>query len=157
MPAKSDKQKRFMGMVKAYKKGKLDTSKLKNIDAIKKAAKSMSDKDVDDFLKEEHLRQLIKKEILKEWNLKHSIALHQKYDPNFHVNESNMNNIQIEIEELVDNIGLQQVLLGLVEVLKDKYYEYSQKNNLFAKEKLEIINYVIEYLKKAQAQASLLK
>ncbi len=47
MPAKSVQQRKFFGMVAAAKKGKL-----KNVSpAIKKAAKSMSKKQADEFAK----------------------------------------------------------------------------------------------------------
>lgn len=64
--SKSKSQQRFMGMVYAKKKGKLDTSKL-NPEAkekIEKAAKSMTKKEVEDFAKTKHekLPEKVKKE-----------------------------------------------------------------------------------------------
>jgi spore coat protein CotH len=47
MPSKSERQRNFFRLVKAYKSGKI-----KNVsDEIKKAANSMSNKQIDDFLK----------------------------------------------------------------------------------------------------------
>ena len=56
MPAESKSQQRFMGMVHAYKTGTLDTSKLPDelVQKIKKAAHSMTKKEVDDFASTEH-------------------------------------------------------------------------------------------------------
>lgn len=53
MPAKSQAQKSFMSMVRAYKAGKLDTSKMSKdqVAKIKKAAKSISDKEASKFSK----------------------------------------------------------------------------------------------------------
>ena len=50
MPSKSKSQQRFFGMVDAYKKGKMKNASSK----IKKAANSMSMKDVKDFAKTKH-------------------------------------------------------------------------------------------------------
>jgi hypothetical protein len=47
MPAKSEKQRRFMGMVHAYKSGKLKDAPPE----VKKAAASISDDDAVDFAK----------------------------------------------------------------------------------------------------------
>ena len=64
MPAKSKSQQRFMGMVHSYQKSGGKASK-----AVKDAAKSMSDKDAEDYASTKHdalkekLRNLIKQEI----------------------------------------------------------------------------------------------
>ena len=50
MPSKSKSQQRFFGMVDDYKKGKMKNASNK----IKKAANSMSMKDVKDFAKTKH-------------------------------------------------------------------------------------------------------
>jgi len=47
MPAKSDQQRKFFNLVKSYKAGKLKPAEVS--DEIKKAAKDMSDKDVEDY------------------------------------------------------------------------------------------------------------
>ena len=52
MPAKSKQQQKFMGLVHAFKKGDVPASKVSN--AVKKAAKSMSDKSVRKYAKTKH-------------------------------------------------------------------------------------------------------
>lgn len=51
MPAKTETQRNFMKMVRAYQKGELDTSKLNpdTVKKIKKAAKGMTKKEVKKF------------------------------------------------------------------------------------------------------------
>lgn len=53
MPAVSKRQRNLMGMVKAYKKGELDTKGLdpETVEKIKKMAKDMSGKEVDKYAK----------------------------------------------------------------------------------------------------------
>lgn len=53
MPAKSKKQKRLMGMVYAYKKGKLSAKNYSEslITKIRKMAKRLSFKQLKDFMK----------------------------------------------------------------------------------------------------------
>lgn len=68
MPAYSDKQKHFMTMVKAYKKGKLDLTGLDQADAIRKAADSMTYDEIEDFIKECKVRQLVREQIKKSLN-----------------------------------------------------------------------------------------
>ena len=52
MPSKSKQQQKFMGLVHAFKKGDVPASKVSN--AVKKAAKSMSDKSVRKYAKTKH-------------------------------------------------------------------------------------------------------
>ena len=52
MPAKSQQQQKFMGLVHAYKKGEVPASKVSS--AIKQAAKSMSKKSVKKYAKTDH-------------------------------------------------------------------------------------------------------
>lgn len=52
MPSKSKSQQRFFGMVHAYQNGDLDSKDVSK--KIKKAAKSMTKKDVKDFAKTKH-------------------------------------------------------------------------------------------------------
>lgn len=52
MPSKSKSQQRFFGMVRAYQKGDLKGGEVGK--KVKKAAKSMSKKDVKDFAKTKH-------------------------------------------------------------------------------------------------------
>lgn len=56
MPAKSKSQQRLMGMVYAYKKGKLDTKDIDDglLDKIKKIAKNIKTKDAKDFAETKH-------------------------------------------------------------------------------------------------------
>ncbi len=52
MPAKSQQQQKFMGLVHAYKKGEVPASKVSK--AVKDAAKSMSNKSVKKYAKTDH-------------------------------------------------------------------------------------------------------
>jgi len=52
MPSKSKQQQKFMGLVHAFKKGEVPASKVTS--AVKKAAKSMSDKSVRKYAKTKH-------------------------------------------------------------------------------------------------------
>jgi len=53
MPAKSEKQRRFMALVRAYKRGEVsDVS-----ESVKRAAESISDKDATDFMKKSALEE----------------------------------------------------------------------------------------------------
>lgn len=56
MPAKSKSQQKLMGMVYAYKKGKLDTKNINKglLDKIKKIAKDINLKDAKDFAETKH-------------------------------------------------------------------------------------------------------
>lgn len=56
MPAKSQSQQKFFGMVHAYKKGELDTSSVPDdvMAKIRKTAKSIKDKDAKDFASTKH-------------------------------------------------------------------------------------------------------
>jgi hypothetical protein len=56
MPARSKSQQRLMGMVYAYKKGKLDTKNMSKpfLDKIKHMASTMKSKDVKDFAQTKH-------------------------------------------------------------------------------------------------------
>lgn len=62
MPAKSKKQQQFMGMVHAIQKGELDPSEVSP--EMRKVAKDMKKKDVEDFAKTKHkgLPKKVKKE-----------------------------------------------------------------------------------------------
>lgn len=54
MPSSSEKQRKFFGIVLAYKRGLIsdkELSKYDNADDIKKAAKSMTEKQIKDFAK----------------------------------------------------------------------------------------------------------
>tara|TARA_R110002020_G_scaffold65099_3_gene172122 strand:- start:688 stop:1281 length:594 start_codon:yes stop_codon:yes gene_type:complete len=65
MPSKSKAQQRFMGLVHAYKKGEVPTSKVSK--SVKDAAKSMSKKDTEKYASTKHkgLPNKVKKEMLK--------------------------------------------------------------------------------------------
>ena len=52
MPAQSKQQQKFMGLVKAYKEGDVDSSEVTK--KVKDAAKSMTKKEVDDFASTKH-------------------------------------------------------------------------------------------------------
>ena len=52
LPAKSQQQQKFMGLVHAYKKGEVPASKVSK--AVKDAAKSMSKKSVKKYAKTDH-------------------------------------------------------------------------------------------------------
>ena len=52
MPSKSKSQQRFFGMVRAYQNGDLDNKEVSK--SVKKAAKTMSKKDVKDFAETKH-------------------------------------------------------------------------------------------------------
>lgn len=82
MPAKSDKQRKFMNVVKAYQQG--DT---KNVSKdVKDAAKSMSKKDVDDFASTKgKLPKRIKNEIIR--------RIHEEKKRLFESNGINFNTI----------------------------------------------------------------
>lgn len=56
MPSNSKSQQRYMGMVRAYQKGELDTKGIDKdlLDRIKKTAKTMKPKDVKDFAETKH-------------------------------------------------------------------------------------------------------
>lgn len=71
MPAVSDKQRKFMGVVKAIKQGNLRKS-----GKAGKAADSMTDKQVDDFL-EMSLTKIVD-EIVMEMVTKRRLAAHNR-------------------------------------------------------------------------------
>lgn len=56
MPATSKKQQHFMGMVHAFKKGKLKNAP----DSVKKAAKSITDEDAVDFASSTSIKESFK-------------------------------------------------------------------------------------------------
>jgi len=69
MPAKSQQQQKFMGLVHAYKKGEVPASKVSS--AIKQAAKSMSKKSVKKYAQTDHddLPKKVSEEKIKSENL----------------------------------------------------------------------------------------
>ena len=80
MPAKSQQQQKFMGLVHAYKKGEVPASKVSS--AIKQAAKSMSKKSVKKYAKTKHddlpkkvTEEKIKAENLVIKNLKNTVVI----------------------------------------------------------------------------------
>jgi hypothetical protein len=62
MPAKSEKQRKFMAVVRAYKRGKV---KGKVSKSVRDAAKSMSDKEVSDFMKKDASGKMLRKALEK--------------------------------------------------------------------------------------------
>lgn len=76
MPSKSKSQQRFFGMVRAYQKGDLKGSEVGK--KVKKAAKSMSKKDVKDFAKTKHkgLPNHVKNKKINENNMNFALKKH---------------------------------------------------------------------------------
>jgi hypothetical protein len=72
MPAKSKKQQRFMGMVRAVQKGEMKSPSKK----ISEAAKSMSKKDVKDYAKTKH--EGLPNKVKKESNMKKTAGISWK-------------------------------------------------------------------------------
>lgn len=56
MPAKSESQQRFMGMVHAHKKGELDSSSIPDdvMKKVRKTAKSMTDEEAKKYASTKH-------------------------------------------------------------------------------------------------------
>jgi len=107
MPAYSEKQKNFMTMVKAYKKGKLDLANVKQADAIRKAAGSMSYKDIEDFIKECELTKKKKEEVLEDADLTNENNNYKNLDKYKYINVYNKNNHNKVLE--FENFGTKWV------------------------------------------------
>jgi len=94
MPAKSQQQQKFMGLVHAYKKGEVPASKVSK--AVKDAAKSMSNKSVKKYAKTDH--DDLPKKVSEEKKNSNNLAVefgksYQKFTRAVHMLGKSMTNI----------------------------------------------------------------
>ena len=94
MPAKSQQQQKFMGLVHAYKKGEVPASKVSK--AVKDAAKSMSKKSVKKYAKTDH--DDLPKKVSEEKKNSNNLAVefgksYQKFTRAVHMLGKSMTNI----------------------------------------------------------------
>tara|TARA_B100001113_G_scaffold310366_1_gene273541 strand:- start:290 stop:1045 length:756 start_codon:yes stop_codon:yes gene_type:complete len=94
MPAKSQQQQKFMGLVHAYKKGEVPASKVSS--AIKQAAKSMSKKSVKKYAQTDH--DDLPKKVSEEKKNSNNLAVefgksYQKFTRAVHMLGKSMTNI----------------------------------------------------------------
>ena len=129
MPAKSQQQQKFMGLVHAYKKGEVPASKVSS--AIKQAAKSMSKKSVKKYAQTDH--DDLPKKVSEEKKNSNNLAVefgksYQKFTRAVHMLGKSMTNITGDkTDEKIIQKAFKKHIIPFVRIV-DSWNSGQQKN-----------------------------